>query len=672
MQLLIRFKKSRKLYRLSLIFFLLFLSGQLIGVKKTHAAVGDFYIARAPSTGLISNNSLATEQTLTYNTEVHTSPDIVRQPGNQAFRIQNSGRYLIIVNTRWNYADIGNNNRHVVRTLIKVGGTGLPNVYGKVSGYGRDAGSADEDGSVVVAYIRHTVSGDSSDDITIHVQNYGDTSVALADQFANESGIQIIRLPDNAAFLRVRRTTDISLSGTMDYSTGDPIWNEFGWEYQNNESDSSVIEWVSGNDITLKKAGHYLVIYAVRADTTGTQRNGATYRLRLNDSEIPASRVVSYMRGSDGARESWVQWAGIINASSNSILNIDWGSASEANNTASIKSAAMTVVKMPDTASYIRVHHNANRAGETTGAYPMAAEDEDDANVHSISSNTSRINGNSDNHSWLLFGSWWVRNTTADGTRTTEHFRWSRTGTIQPYGSGLSYTRGDQSTRGVPAGGRNVAIIADALGSSEYVEMNLRLESGIGNQHRDFIVDRVGITGVALDTLVSSGNLAVDIVDSSGSSVSSPSVTFSSTTFDWSGQQTTGTLGTGSERIRVTNTTSTENWSLSLSATNGASALWDNGSHTYDFNDTAANGRLEVDPSSSTISPQSGCSTTGLSRGSAAYFDSGNNITLLTADGTADTNCYWDITNIGLTQDIPAGQEAGSSPYTINMTLTIS
>ena len=205
-------------------------------------AVEDFYIARAPGTNLITNNSLATEQTLTYDTEVQTSADITRQTGNQAFRIQNSGRYLIIANTRWNYADIGNNNRHVVRTLIKVGGAELGSIYGEASGYGRDSGSADEDGVVVYAYVDHTVSGGSADDITIHVQNFGDTSVALADQLANESGIQIIRLPDDDAYLQVSRTTNINITGTLGYGTGDPTWNEFGWETQDAETDSSVIE----------------------------------------------------------------------------------------------------------------------------------------------------------------------------------------------------------------------------------------------------------------------------------------------------------------------------------------------------------------------------------------------------------------------------------------------
>ena len=72
------------------------------------------------------------------------------------------------------------------------------------SSYGRDAGAADEGGDIVTAYIDHTVVGGSGDDITVHVQNFGDTSISLADQLSNQSGIQIVRLPDDCAYLKVR------------------------------------------------------------------------------------------------------------------------------------------------------------------------------------------------------------------------------------------------------------------------------------------------------------------------------------------------------------------------------------------------------------------------------------------------------------------------------------
>lgn len=656
-------------------------------IEKARATVASVYIARAGTTGLITNLD-DTENTLTYDIEVQASNDITRQTGNQAFRIQNSGRYLIIANTRFNYADIGNNNRHVVRTSIKVGGTVLPNIYGMASGYGRDSGSADEDGVVVVAYIDHTVSGDSADDITVHVQNFGDAaSDDTADQLSDESGIQIIRLPDDDEYLKVSRTSDITLSGTMDFSANDPTWNEFGWETQDAETDTSIIEWVSGNDITLKSAGHYLVIYSVHQDATGDGREGAVYRLKLDDVEIPATRVLTYARNSNGADDAWVQWAGIIEASANDVLNIDWGSACESACTSVVSDAAITVVKMPDTASYVRVYHNANRAGETTGVYPMDAESEDDEGIHDTVSNTGRINGTSDSYDWLLFGSWFARTVTADSTRVSEHFRWSRTGTIQGFGSGLSYHRGDQSSTGVPASGRNAAIVATDLSSSEWMALDLRHESGTGSQNRDFIANTVGITGVALDTLAAAGTITTDIVDESYNPVSSPTMAMNAAAFSFTCQTVTGTFGTVSERIYVNNDGGADNgWTLTLAA-QATTNVWDSAGTDYDFNDPGGSGctdggdadsvggRMTVDPSvgTLTVGQCSSCSTNNISKGSSAAYSEGavDSITLLSATADSDNVGDWVLTGVSISQKIPAEQPAASD-YNINMVLTVT
>lgn len=177
-------------------------------------------------------------------------------------------------------------------------------------------------------------------------------------------------------------------------------------------------------------------------------------------------------------------------------------------------------------------------------------------------------------------------------------------------------------------------------------------------------------SGSGTFTVNSAGSLSVDIVDSGGTPVGSPSVTFGAKVFNWIAQTSTGTLGVAAQKIRVNNTTGTPSWTLSVAATSGPTALWSDGSNTYDFNGSAVAGRLEVDASGSTITPQGGCSTTGLSKGTATYFAQGtqDSINLVTAGGSAQTNCYWDITGVNLNQDIPASQAIGS--YSIVMTLT--
>ncbi len=171
--------------------------------------------------------------------------------------------------------------------------------------------------------------------------------------------------------------------------------------------------------------------------------------------------------------------------------------------------------------------------------------------------------------------------------------------------------------------------------------------------------------------------LAVDIVNSSGTPVSSPSVSFSSVDSGFGCQSTTGSLGSASEKIRVTNTTANGNWTLSINATAGSTASW---SSTYDFNDSGGctdggdadnrAGQLTANASAGTVTPQGGCSSSGVNKGSSASFVEGsvNSVTLLTASGS-QTGCYYDLTGVSMSQQVPPETPAGS--YNINMTITV-
>ncbi len=181
-----------------------------------------------------------------------------------------------------------------------------------------------------------------------------------------------------------------------------------------------------------------------------------------------------------------------------------------------------------------------------------------------------------------------------------------------------------------------------------------------------------------------SGSLSLDIVNSGGTPVGSPSVSMLEKYFSFVYQTTTGTLGVTDEKIRVTNTTASAQWSLSIAATGGSTAYWDGTSSDYDYNDPTASagdgsdsdllgGQLTVNPAGATITPQGGCSATDISQGDSESFNeetANNDIDLATAGASAETSCYWDITGISLSQTIPAEQLA--STYTLNMTITLA
>jgi hypothetical protein len=135
-------------------------------------------------------------------------------------------------------------------------------------------------------------------------------------------------------------------------------------------------------------------------------------------------------------------------------------------------------------------------------------------------------------------------------------------------------------------------------------------------------------------------------------------------------------LPTSPHKIRVSNTTDSPSWSLSLAATSGPSAKWVDGAKNYDFNDPLGSGctggQLTVSSASASLTPQSGCSASGVSLGSNASFSQGvvDSLTIASASSPALVDCYWDISNIPLTQKIPASQRNGN--YSLGLTITIT
>ncbi len=187
-------------------------------------------------------------------------------------------------------------------------------------------------------------------------------------------------------------------------------------------------------------------------------------------------------------------------------------------------------------------------------------------------------------------------------------------------------------------------------------------------------------------TTAGAGGTVFDIVDSGGNSVASPSYAMNAKTVSFDCESATGTFGTSSQRLRVSNGGTAENWNLTLAATDGPTDFWDGTNADYDFNDSGGSpagcgdgtdtdslaGQLTVDPSAGTISPESGCTTTGISKGtSTAYVEgSADEVTVLSGTTSSDTNCFWDFTGIGLDQKVPSEQPSDTT--SINLTLTLA
>lgn len=175
-----------------------------------------------------------------------------------------------------------------------------------------------------------------------------------------------------------------------------------------------------------------------------------------------------------------------------------------------------------------------------------------------------------------------------------------------------------------------------------------------------------------LSQSITNGTLSTDVRDGSNVVVGSPSFSMAARNVSTSQQSTTGTFGTASQRISVDNPGGANNgFSLTLNATVPGTGVWDDGAgHTYAYNGaTAALGQLTVDPQASTWTALTG-TTTSITKGSSATFNSANPITLATTSAGLEDIWNGYVTGIGLTQTIPANTPAGT--YTISMTQTVT
>lgn len=178
---------------------------------------------------------------------------------------------------------------------------------------------------------------------------------------------------------------------------------------------------------------------------------------------------------------------------------------------------------------------------------------------------------------------------------------------------------------------------------------------------------------------IAQGTLTTDILDASRNPVASPSVAMGAANFSFDCQTVTGTLGSSTQRLYVINPSATAtSWSLSIAATGGATAKWQNGgaTHSYAYNDDTGsgctNGQLTIDPSVETVTPDctsAGCTGATISKGSSTAMTGATGVTLMSGNSTANVWRGY-LTGIGLSQKIPGEQPADT--YSLNMTLTVT
>lgn len=187
---------------------------------------------------------------------------------------------------------------------------------------------------------------------------------------------------------------------------------------------------------------------------------------------------------------------------------------------------------------------------------------------------------------------------------------------------------------------------------------------------------------------INAGSLSTDIVDAAYASVGSPTVAMTAATFSFSCQTATGTFGTATQQIYVSNPDAADGgWTLTVAAS-ATTDVWDSAGTDFDFNEAGSagcvddgattdadglGGQMTVDPSGGTLAVGncSSCAVTNITKGSSTAFVEGttNSVTLLTAAAASSDIGDWTLQSVSISQKIPAEQPAATD-YDINMVLT--
>jgi hypothetical protein len=188
--------------------------------------------------------------------------------------------------------------------------------------------------------------------------------------------------------------------------------------------------------------------------------------------------------------------------------------------------------------------------------------------------------------------------------------------------------------------------------------------------------------------VINAGTLAVDIVDGSYASVASPAMAMNAQTFSFNCQTSTGTFGTATEQIYISNPDAADNgWTVTLAAS-ATTDVWDSAGTDFDFNDPTSSGCTDGGDTDSlggqmTVDAATGgslatgdcasCTTGSISLGSSAAFSEGgvDSITIATGASGSDDIGDWTIQGVAISQQIPAEQPAASD-YSIDMVLSIT
>lgn len=338
-----------------------------------------------------------------------------------------------------------------------------------------------------------------TDDITLEVTRTDNQTDVTVLTTANESYMSIIRLGDDWDYFDA--TSDSSGVAYLD-TTPDNV----DWEVQNNYDTGSFTHSTVTNpeQITLKTAGYYLVMFSADVDNNTDTRDVAEFYLTLDGSEIDATRASSYTRNTETCATSHVQLTALVKTTGSAVLRVA-GTAEQSDATDMEYDRDRThiqIVALPsDTqTNAVKVHDSAG--ADPTDGDSAAPQDMDTNNyvdsdfAHSESVNPSRVTVNTTGD-YLWIGHMRVEDATANA-RDDIVTRWAiNGGAASGIGLGSSYTRG--TSPGTAGAHVNIGVQLD-MTATDYIELETT-DEGTAAGSSQTTADRVGIDGIRIGSM---------------------------------------------------------------------------------------------------------------------------------------------------------------------------
>ncbi len=503
---------KRLRFPLSILLFLIVLGIGIFYAIPTRAVPGDFAVYRETTA---FETITTTPSVMDFTTTVSEGSVFSIDASGEKVTLSEQGHYLALYNL--SMETISGTNRSEIQGQLNLDGWIMP--YGRSTCYFRRTEDIDECWMAGAAIFEST-----STNQALNVESYKtDNNTAGVRRRANESGFMLVRLDDDWDYARVRE-----VGGGQPFNT--TSWSTVSWD-TNDELDANYSR--TDGDITLGKAGHYMVTYTLMFYNSGAARRNNETRLTLDGYELPGTRVTAYTRTTNSTDNHVASFVGIIEATTtNQVLRLQGVcEVDEFGNVTGVGGQmGITIAKLPETAEYVRLGYSSDDQLVDLNNAPFSWDTQYEVDTNSFSHNTStdnsRINIAKDGDYLFLSSFYTDRTSTTDTSRLQPHWKWRTDGgTVQSYGSFAKYNRGDYSTTGTYSGGASGGIVLPGLTSSDYIEITTTDEGSGTDLLAFFDSPKLGIQGVRLDSLITP-DIVVQTIGTQNATSSIPNTNF--------------------------------------------------------------------------------------------------------------------------------------------------